>query len=302
LKLVTYTRKESAHLGAIIGDRALDLPQAYEAYREQPGAPAPAEFPGDMLSLLQGGDEALRLAASVIDWAQAQPGIGDMWQLLAQVRLAAPLANPGKIVCVGLNYHDHCRETGTEVPERPVLFAKFPSTIIGPGDTITWPADVSQQVDYEAELGVIIGKQGRHIPEDEALDYVAAYTNANDVSARDAQFADGQWVRGKSFDTFCPIGPYLLTADEVPDPQDLRIQCRLNGDVMQDSTTAEMIFGVRFLLAYISRTCTLMPGDIIITGTPGGVGVSRNPQVFIKPGDIVEIEVDKLGCLRNPVG
>ena len=187
-------------------------------------------------------------------------------------------------------------------PDRPILFAKFPSSIIGPGDEITWPPEASRKVDHEAELAVIIGREGRHIPIDQAYDYVAGYTIVNDVSARDVQFSDGQWVRGKSFDTFCPMGPYLLTADEVPDPHTLRIRCWVNGELRQDSNTRELIFKVPDLLAYISKTCTLMPGDILSTGTPGGVGVFRDPQVFLKTGDLVEIEIDKLGRLRNRVG
>ena len=212
------------------------------------------------------------------------------------------MANPSKIVCVGLNYRDHCLEQNIELPGRPILFAKFPSSVIGPGDEITWPADASQKVDYEAELAVVIGRKGRHIPVDRAYEYVAGYTIVNDVSARDAQFADKQWIRGKSFDTFCPMGPYLLTADEVPDPHTLDIRCWVNGELRQDSNTRELVFKVHDLLAYISKTCTLMPGDVLCTGTPGGVGVFRDPQVFLKAGDLVEIEIEKLGRLSNRVG
>jgi 2-keto-4-pentenoate hydratase/2-oxohepta-3-ene-1,7-dioic acid hydratase in catechol pathway len=211
------------------------------------------------------------------------------------------VANPSKIVCVGLNYHDHCLEQGLDVPERPVLFAKFPSAIIGHEDEITWPEGSSDKVDYEAELAVVIGRRGRHIPVDDAYDYIAGYACLNDVSARDVQFADGQWIRGKSFDTFCPMGPYLVTKDEFPDPHDLRIRCWVNGELRQDSNTRELVFNVPQLVAYISRTATLMPGDIISTGTPGGVGVFLDPPVFLKPGDVVEVEIEKLGRLRNRV-
>jgi 2-keto-4-pentenoate hydratase/2-oxohepta-3-ene-1,7-dioic acid hydratase in catechol pathway len=301
---VTYVHQEKPRLGVVNNGEVLDLAQAWQTFQAQTGASAGSCLPGDMLGLIKGGREMLSAVSEAVAWANNLPkGPRSVWsQPLDEIRLMAPLANPGKIICVGLNYHDHCRETGADVPERPVLFAKFPSNIIGPGETITWPPDETQKVDYEAELGVIIGKEGRHIPESEALDHVAGYTNVNDVSARDVQFADEQWVRGKSFDTFCPTGPFLLTADEVPDPQDLGIQSRLNGQVMQDSTTAEMIFGVSFLVAYISRTCALMPGDLLVTGTPGGVGDVREPPVYLQPGDLIEVEVEKLGVLGNPVG
>jgi 2-keto-4-pentenoate hydratase/2-oxohepta-3-ene-1,7-dioic acid hydratase in catechol pathway len=304
LKLVTYVYGESSRLGAISDGRLLDLGQAWAAYQQSTADAVRIECPAGMGALLQSGEETWRRVTSVVAWAEALPETaGDaLWRPLDEVRLAAPLANPSKIICVGLNYHDHCREQGLDVPKRPILFAKFPSTIIGPGDEITWPGDVSQQVDYEAELAVVIGRQGRDIPVDEAYEYVAGYTNLNDVSARDVQFADEQWVRGKSFDTFCPLGPYLLTTDEVPDPHGLRIRCWVNGELRQDSNTRELVFKVPQLLAYISRTCTLMPGDIISTGTPGGVGVFQEPPVFLKPGDVVEVEIDKLGRLRNRVG
>jgi 2-keto-4-pentenoate hydratase/2-oxohepta-3-ene-1,7-dioic acid hydratase in catechol pathway len=257
-----------------------------------------------MSALLQSDDTAWQSVRSVAAWAEALPDAegASLKQPLAQVRLAPPLTNPSKIICVGLNYHDHCLEQNIEVPGRPILFSKFPSSIVGPGDEITWPPDASQRVDYEAELGVVIGREGRQIPVDRAYEYVAGYTIVNDVSARDVQFADKQWVRGKSFDTFCPIGPYLLTADELPDPHTLDIRCWVNGELRQDSNTRELIFKVHDLLAYISKTCTLMPGDLLITGTPGGVGVFRDPQVFLRSGDLVEIEIDKLGRLSNRVG
>jgi 2-keto-4-pentenoate hydratase/2-oxohepta-3-ene-1,7-dioic acid hydratase in catechol pathway len=311
LKLVTYLHGEACRLGVVSDGRPgigsdghlVNLGQAWAAYQESTADSVRLECPADMGALLQSGEETWRRLASVVAWAQALPATAadTLWRPLDGVRLAAPLANPSKIVCVGLNYHDHCREQGLDVPQRPILFAKFPSTIIGHEAEITWPGDLSQQVDYEAELAVVIGRRGRHIPVDEAYRYVAGYTNLNDVSARDVQFADEQWVRGKSFDTFCPLGPYLVTADEVPDPHDLRIRCWVNGELRQDSNTRELVFNVPQLVAYISRTCTLMPGDIISTGTPGGVGVFREPPVFLQPGDVVEVEIDRLGRLRNRV-
>jgi len=211
-----------------------------------------------------------------------------------------PIDRPEKIVCVGLNYRDHAEEQGTELPGAPLLFAKWPNALIGPGDPIVIPR-ASEKVDYEAELGVVIGSRVRGISEENALEAVRGYLCLNDVSARDLQFSDGQWTRGKSPDTFCPVGPRLVPRDEVPDPQALGIRCRLNGELMQDSTTANMIFGVAAIVAYASATMTLEPGDLIATGTPAGVGVFRDPQVLLKDGDEVTVEIDGLGALTNPV-
>ena len=213
---------------------------------------------------------------------------------------ALPIDRPGKIVCVGLNYRDHAEEQGAELPSAVLLFAKWPNALIGPGEAIVIPR-VSKQVDYEAELGVVIGERVRGVSEENALDSVRGYICLNDVSARDLQFSDGQWTRGKSADTFCPVGPRLVPAAEVPDPQELGIRCVLNGEVMQDSTTANMIFTVAEIIAYASATMTLEPGDLIATGTPAGVGVFRNPPVLLKQGDEVTVEIDGLGSLTNSV-
>jgi 2-keto-4-pentenoate hydratase/2-oxohepta-3-ene-1,7-dioic acid hydratase in catechol pathway len=213
---------------------------------------------------------------------------------------ALPIDRPSKIVCVGLNYRDHAEEQGTELPSSPLLFAKWPNALIGPGESIVIPR-VSKQVDYEAELGVVIGERVRSVSQENALEAVRGYLCLNDVSARDLQFSDGQWTRGKSPDTFCPIGPRLVPAADVPDPQALGIRCLLNGEVMQDSTTANMIFTVAEVIAYASQTMTLEPGDLIATGTPAGVGVFRDPPVLMKDGDQVTIEIDLLGSLTNPV-
>lgn len=221
---------------------------------------------------------------------------------LAPGMLAAPLGAPSKIACVGLNYHDHCRETGMAAPERPLIFAKFPSSLVGPDAAIEWPEGLTEQVDWEVELAVVIGRRVRHAVPDEALDAVFGYTAANDVSARDLQFADQQWVRAKSIDGFCPVGPVIVTPDEFGDPQDKRLFARVNGETMQDSTTAEMIFGVAEIVSFLSRACTLEPGDLILTGTPWGVGGFRDPPVFLQPGDTVEVEVEGVGVLANDVG
>jgi 2-keto-4-pentenoate hydratase/2-oxohepta-3-ene-1,7-dioic acid hydratase in catechol pathway len=211
-----------------------------------------------------------------------------------------PIERPQKIVCVGLNYSDHAEEQGVDLPERPLLFAKWPNTLIGPGEPIVIPA-ISQKVDYEAELGVVIGSKVRGVSVENALEAVAGYVCVNDVSGRDLQFSDGQWVRGKSLDTFCPVGPALVPASEIPDPQALGIRAILNGEVMQESTTQNMVFGVAEIVAFVSQAITLEPGDLIATGTPAGVGVFRDPQVFLEAGDEITIEIDGIGALTNPV-
>ena len=206
---------------------------------------------------------------------------------------------PQKIVCVGLNYRDHAEEQGVELPERPLLFAKWPNTLIAAGDAIRIPS-ISKNVDYEAELGVVIGRRASQVSVDDALDVVRGYVVANDVSGRDLQFSDGQWVRGKSLDTFLPVGE-LVPASEVPDPQSLPIRAILNGQTMQDSNTSNQIFGVAEVIAFVSQAITLEPGDLIITGTPAGVGAFRTPPVWLQPGDEITIEIDGLGRLANPV-
>jgi len=210
-----------------------------------------------------------------------------------------PIERPGKIVCVGLNYRDHAEEQGVELPEEPLLFAKWPNALIGPGDPIVIPPLVTK-CDYEAELGVVIGARVRGVSSENALEAVRGYVCANDVSARDLQFKDGQWTRGKSVDTFCPVGP-LVPAGEIPDPHDLRIRAIVSGEVLQDSTTTNLIFGVDVIISHVSQTITLEPGDLILTGTPAGVGVFRNPQRLLRPGDEVTIEIEGVGTLTNPV-
>jgi 2-keto-4-pentenoate hydratase/2-oxohepta-3-ene-1,7-dioic acid hydratase in catechol pathway len=206
---------------------------------------------------------------------------------------------PQKIVCIGLNYRDHAEEQGVALPERPLLFAKWPNTLVGDGDSIRLPS-ISKNVDYEAELGVVIGRRASAVPADDALDFVEGYVVANDVSGRDLQFSDGQWVRGKSLDTFLPVSD-LVPAAEVPDPQSLPIRAILNGQVMQDSNTSNMVFGVADVVAFVSQAITLEPGDLIITGTPAGVGAFRDPKVWLQPGDEISIEIDGLGSITNPV-
>jgi 2-keto-4-pentenoate hydratase/2-oxohepta-3-ene-1,7-dioic acid hydratase in catechol pathway len=208
---------------------------------------------------------------------------------------------PGKIVAIGLNYRDHVVESGLEMPTRPLVFAKFPSSLIGSDEPIVLDRDLSERVDWEVELAVIVGEPMRRVAAADALSHVFGYTIANDVSARDVQFGDGQWVRGKSFDTFCPLGPVVVTPDEVPDPQTLLLRTRVNGETVQDSSTSEMIFGVAELLAFCSTSFTLERGDVILTGTPWGCGEFMDPPRSLRPGDFVEAEIDGIGVLRNPV-
>lgn len=205
-----------------------------------------------------------------------------------------------KLVCVGLNYRDHASEGGAELPKAPLMFAKFANTICADGDAIVLPERIGH-VDAEAELAVVIGEVARNVPVGSAYDVIAGYTCANDVSARDAQFGDGQWFRGKGYDTFCPLGPRVVAASELADPGDLRIIQRLNGEVLQDSRTSSLIFDVPTLIAYASNVMTLLPGDLILTGTPDGVGVFRDPKITLKPGDRVEVDVEGIGVLSNPV-
>ncbi|MBN1589891.1 MAG: fumarylacetoacetate hydrolase family protein [Pirellulales bacterium] len=241
------------------------------------------------------------------NWAELKPraeaalesGVGGVRE---SILLLPPILDPGKVIGVGLNYTDHARETKMTPPDKPVIFCKFPTAVRADGDPIVLPR-ISQEVDFEAELVVVIGQGGRHIRRARALEHVAAYACGNDVSARDWQHRTpgGQWLLGKSFDSFAPIGPALVTADEIAEPGNLDIQLRLNGRTMQHSNTSQLIFSVDFLIEYVSAVCTLSPGDLIFTGTPAGVGCARKPPVFLKPGDTVEVEIGQLGILTNPV-
>lgn len=253
-------------------------------------------LPSSVRAILEGGPEYLAFIQQVAGRAEAVKYPAD------QARFYAPVHDPRKIVCVGLNYKDHAAESGAAIPKEPILFSKYATALIGHNEPILLPP-VSQEVDYEAELVIVIGKRGRNIAKEEALEHVAGYTVGHDVSARDWQLKkDGkQWMIGKTFDTFAPAGPELVTADEVPDPHNLGIRLRLNGQTMQDSSTKQLIFGVPEMLAYISQVFTLEPGDLIYTGTPPGVGFAKKPPVFLKAGDVVEVEIDGLGVLRNPV-
>ena len=299
MKLVRYRVQEEARLGAVRDNRIIDLAGAARRFAAATGREAPPELSGDMAGVLSALPGIVEIMMESVDWVEQNAP--EMFIDLETAEIDIPLANPGKIICIGLNYADHCRETNTPIPHSPLLFSKFNSAMLPHGGQITWSPEMTQKVDYEAELAVIIRQEASQVREEEAMDYVGGYTVVNDVSARDVQFNDGQWIRGKSFDTFCPIGPFVVTADELPDPHALTIQCRVNGVTMQDSNTAEMIFKIPYLISYISRSSTLLPGDIISTGTPHGVGIGHDPQVFLQPGDTVEVEVGGIGILRNTV-
>jgi 2,4-didehydro-3-deoxy-L-rhamnonate hydrolase len=246
--------------------------------------------------------QVVPMGPSLVDWlAFGTQGVATgAPRPLAEVRLLAPVPRPGKIVCVGLNYRDHARETRQELPKEPVLFPKYHNSIVGPGADVLVPPE-ADKIDYEAELAVVIGRPASRVSEAAALDHVAGYACANDVSARSLQFRSAQWLLGKAIDTFLPLGPYLVTADEVPDPQALGIRCRVNDDLRQDSNTGEMVFGVVELVSFISRTITLEPGDLVVTGTPSGVGMAADPPRYLRPGDRMRVEIDGLGELDNTV-
>jgi 5-carboxymethyl-2-hydroxymuconate isomerase len=249
------------------------------------------------------GVDAPDLPALVERWGDVLAALeaGRGTPVEAAPRLLAPVVRPSKILAIGLNYLDHIRETGATPPERPVVFAKYPNAVTGPTDPIVVDARLTEQADYEVELAVVVGRRSRWLDEADALGAVFGYAVANDVSARDWQRRDAQFSRSKSMDTFCPIGPWITTADEVPDPQALRLRASVNGEPRQDSTTAQMLFGVAHLLAFLSRTMTLEPGDVLLTGTPPGVGFARRPPLFLQPGDTVRCEIDGLGAIENPV-
>lgn len=289
MKLVRFEHEGRARLGVMAGENTVVDLSAIEAAG---GAPA------SMSAFLARGEEGFHAA-----WQASADAPAASRFALSEVKLLAPVGDPAKIMCIGQNYRDHCEEQNQPIPERAILFAKYSNTLNHPGGVIKMPR-VSDKIDYEAELAVVIGGPGGggyDIPEAEAMRHIAGYLCANDVTARDIQKGDGQWVRGKSPDTFFPIGPYLVTSDEISNPHDLNISLTLNGQTMQTSNTSNLIFKIPFLISYLSQTMTLLPGDIITTGTPGGVGVFRDPPVFLKAGDTVAVTITGLGTLTNTV-
>jgi 2-keto-4-pentenoate hydratase/2-oxohepta-3-ene-1,7-dioic acid hydratase in catechol pathway len=307
MRLVTFTSNErgterAARVGALLpgGEFVVDLLAAIEAGRRGMGS----DIPGDPLSWFDLDGPWLPAARALLDEIGRdvhRHGRGREWVLSRDaIHVLAPVPRPGKLICVGLNYRDHAAESAMPIPDQPVIFSKYATAVVGPDQPVLLPP-ASSKVDYEAELAVVIGRRAKHVRRERAFDYVLGYTNFNDVSARDFQFADGQWVRGKSCDTFAPMGPHVATSDEIPDPHRLSIKFRLNGRTMQDSNTDQLIFGIPELIAFLSESITLEPGDVIATGTPPGVGFARQPPVFLQPGDVMEVEVEGLGVLANPV-
>lgn len=246
------------------------------------------------------GDDIVPLGKDVLEFLRNGRTRERRGLPLRGVRLLAPVPVPGKILCIGLNYRDHAAEGNIAVPDEPPLFGKWANSVVGPDAVVVVPP-VTREADYEAELGVVIGVPAHDVEPEQALEYVAGYTCLNDVSARDLQVANAQWTRGKAIDTFLPMGPWLVTRDEVADPQALAIRCRLNGELVQSSTTAHMVWTVAELVSFLSRTMTLDPGDVIATGTPAGVGAAGDPPRFLRDGDVVEVEIDGIGVLRNRV-
>ncbi len=307
MKFCQFEAGGEERIGVVAGTRVVDLATAVRKrlVGGQSGADAAFEIMYEMglgglvLASESSFPAVMHNARKAVELALASPD-GDVMDL-ASVKLLHPLSDPGKIICVGQNYMDHIREQKAEVPTTPILFSKATTAIIGPGEPVRWPVGLTEKADPEVEVGVIIGKLMKGVPKEKALDHVFGYTILNDVSARDVQFGDKQWVRGKSLDTFCPMGPVIVTKDEIPDPQNLRLTCAVSGRTWQDSNTKEMIFPIAELLAFICRGITLMPGDIIATGTPNGVGAFQNPPVFLKAGDTMRLEVEKIGVLENPV-
>jgi acylpyruvate hydrolase len=287
MKLVTFTRRGETHIGMLVcrdkRSDILDLNQAHPS------------LPSDMTEFLKLGDAAWALAKSALVSADARFYVPE-----ADVTLMAPILRPGKIICLGHNYYDHTDSASGTSPEHPTFFAKYSNVIVGPNQPIVHPREAAQ-VDYEAELAVVMGKRTRYVAEERALDFVAGYTIFNDVSARDYQKRSSQWMLGKSFDTFGPMGPALVTADEIPNPGNLDLALTLNGREMQHSNTCNLIFSIPFLIAYLTQVMTLEPGDVIATGTPSGTGAMHQPPVFMKPGDEVRIRIEKVGELVNPI-
>jgi 2-keto-4-pentenoate hydratase/2-oxohepta-3-ene-1,7-dioic acid hydratase in catechol pathway len=289
MKLLQYVVDGQTRLGMRTDRGVLDVRRAAEATGDAEDAPK------DALEAIEGGEAAAQLLRSLAERAPADAYLNE-----AELRLAPCVTRVNKILCIGLNYRRHAEETNAPIPTTPIVFCKFSNALSAHGDSIPLPRP-SRKVDYEAELAIVIGKRAKYVPTEQALDYVYGYCNANDLSARDLQMRTSQWTLGKTNDKFAPLGPYLVTADEVGDPNDLRIRCLVNGEVRQDSNTADMIFRCDEIVSHLSQHMTLEPGDVILTGTPEGVVLGYPPerQVYLKEGDVVTIEIEKLGTLTN---
>lgn len=307
MKLISYSYEGDTRIGCVSGDQVVDLNLAYRALLESEGAIrarqiAEAYVPANMVEFLEGGEESMNRARLAVDYA-LKSGATSSRKIIHQVsgvRVEAPVLHPRKMICVGHNYREHILEMKRELPPFPVVFAKFANTIIGPQDDIPF-YPISEQLDYEAEFAFVIGKRARNVSQQEALGYVAGYTIVNDVTYRDLQRRTIEWLQGKTVEGSAPMGPWLVTADEIADPSGLDVRLTVNGEERQHSNTANLVFTVPYLVEFLSNLMTLEPGDVILTGTPGGVGVAREPQTFLKDGDIVRIEIERIGVLENRV-
>jgi acylpyruvate hydrolase len=299
MRLVTYARMGVPSIGVELDSGILDIPDAASHFGRKYHVRGHS-FPTTMMDLLQ-WESGIDVVRQIVQrYLKTPKSERIMTRPLSSVTLEAPISRPGKIVALGKNYLDHVEETGADVPKFPVVFAKFPSSVIGPDDHIRLP-EVSSKIDWEVELGIVIGKSCRDVNEKKSLEYVAGYTVINDVTARDIQMNDGQWVRGKSLDGFCPMGPCIVTQDELDDASKLKMHTKVNGVLKQESSTSKMIFDVRKIVSFLSKSFTLEPGDVIATGTPSGVGFVREPPEFLKAGDRLELYIEKIGYLRNKV-
>jgi acylpyruvate hydrolase len=308
MRLVVYSLNGHVALGGLLLDKVVDLHQAHRralihAADHDELAVADLRVPPDMEGLLQGGDTSMAAARRALTFVENRHLGGDPGKLchsIADVELLAPIRRPGKLICVGLNYRSHLAEIAESAPQYPILFHKSATSIIGPEQAIVLPR-ISEQVDFEGELAVVIGRRGKYIPEPDALSFVAGYTCANDVSAHDIEFRTSQWTSGKMLDSFCPLGPVLVTRDELPGPGCLHLKTILNGQTVQDACTSDMVFSVPFLISYISSLATLEPGDVILTGTPAGIGCNQRLPVFLQAGDHISVTIEGIGVLSNPV-
>jgi len=310
LKLVAFKVHDEERIGALENDIVIDLNLAHQLYLAEgrENATKLDSFPSTIIDFLKLGERVRKYASNLVVFAhelrKKRSGETERQIVLlnvSEVRILTPVPLPPKIICLGLNYRDHAEEGHVPLPEEPILFSKPSTAIVGPDDCVVYPK-ISTQMDYEVELAVIIGKEGRNISEADASNHIGGYTVFNDISARDIQFKDKQWFRGKSFDTFAPTGPCLVLSDQITDPHRLKMKLRVNGEVRQSSTTANMIFKIPQIITFISRVMTLQPGDIIATGTPAGVGFYAKPEKkLLKPGDLVEAEVESIGVLRNRI-
>ena len=309
MRLATVSVEGVERIAAVIDEEYIDLNKAYELLLKSQGQYrvkeiAEAFIPPNMVGFLQGGEESMKLAKESIEFVQShdfsEQDKRNLYYTGQNVKLEAPIQKPEKIVCVGLNYREHIEEMGREIPTIPVVFAKYNNTIIAPGDPILKPK-VSDCLDHEAEFVVVIGKKGKYISEEDAMDYVAGYTIGNEATIRDYQKRTREWLQGKTFDTTLPLGPHLVTKESLPNHDNLNLRLTLNEEERQVSNTKNLVFTVPYLVSFLSEIMTLEPGDIICTGTPGGVGQARKPQSWMKHGDVVSVEIEGLGVLKNPI-